>query len=213
MITLLTQGQYGVFVMVLFALILSLSFHEYGHAITAYKFGDDTAKRAGRLTLNPIAHLDPMGLMMVIFIGFGFAKPVPVDFRKLNSFWGNLFVAAAGPAMNLLVATVVINLYAYGVAQHWSLFMTESAEFFFSYLALINILLMIFNLLPIGALDGHHILPYFLPKKLSRAYVLFNEKYGNFFLLALVAASLMGIKIFEHLWVFGQVVLNWVIFV
>jgi len=212
-IQLLTQGYYAVFVMVLFALILSLTFHEYGHAITAYKFGDDTAKRAGRLTLNPLAHIDPMGLLMVIFIGFGFARPVPIDPRKFNSFWGDLFVAAAGPAMNLLVATVVINFYSFGVHQGWALFATESAEFFFTYLALINMLLMIFNLLPIGALDGHYILPYFLPKKLSRAYVIWNDKYGNWLMLGLVAASLMGLHIFQYLWVIGQYLLGWIVFV
>ncbi len=122
-------------------------------------------------------------------------------------------VAAAGPGMNLLVAIVVINFYAFGIHQGWALFSTESAEFFFTYLALINMLLMIFNLLPIGALDGHYILPYFLPKKLSRTYVIWNAKYGNWFMLGLIAASLMGLKIFEYLWVFGQYLLRWIVFV
>jgi Zn-dependent protease len=213
MIQLLWQGYYAVFVFILFALVFSLTFHEYGHAITAYRFGDDTAKRAGRLTLNPFAHIDPFGLLMVIFIGFGFAKPVPIDPRKFNSFWGDLFVAAAGPAMNLLLAVVVINVYAFGLAQQWGFFATESAEFFFTYLALINLLLMVFNLLPIGALDGHYILPYFLPRHLARAYVLFNEKYGNWFLLGLVALSLAGLPIFQYLWIFGQKLLSLIVFV
>jgi len=213
MIQLLTQGYYAVFVFVLFALVFSLTFHEFGHAITAYQFGDDTAKRAGRMTLNPLAHIDPLGLLMVITIGFGFAKPVPIDPRKFNSFWGELFVAAAGPAMNFLVAFVVINFYSYGLTQGWTLFATESAQFFFTYLALINMLLMVFNLLPVGALDGHYILPYFLPKKLARSYVESNMKYGNMFLLALVAASFMGFSIFKYLWVFGQYLLGLIIFI
>lgn len=213
MIQLLWQGYYAVFIFILFALIFSLTFHEYGHAITAYRFGDDTAKKAGRLTLNPFAHIDPFGLMMVIFIGFGFAKPVPIDPRKFNSFWGELFVAAAGPGMNLLLAIVVINLYAFGLAQGWTAFASEGAEFFFTYLALINLLLMVFNLLPIGALDGHYILPYFLPRHMARSYAVFNQKYGNWFLLALVAASLAGIPIFQYLWMFGQKLLGWIVFV
>lgn len=213
MIQLLFQGHYAVFVFILFALVFSLTFHEFGHAITAYRFGDDTAKRAGRLTLNPLAHIDPFGLLMVIFIGFGFARPVPVDPRKFNSFWGELFVAAAGPAMNLLLAIVVINFYAFGLAQGWSLFASDSAKFFFTYLALINLLLMVFNLLPIGALDGHYILPYFLPRHLARSYVVFNQKYGNWFLLGLVAASLAGLPIFEYLWIFGQKLLEWIVFI
>jgi len=213
MIQLLTQGYYAVFAFILFALIFSLTFHEYGHAIIAYRFGDDTAKRAGRLTLNPLAHIDPMGLLMVIVIGFGFAKPVPIDPRKFNSFWGELCVAAAGPAMNFLLALVVINFYSFGLLQGWTLFGGESAEFFFTYLALINLLLMVFNLLPIGALDGHYMLPYFLPRHLARSYVVFNAKYGNMFLLALVAASFMGFSIFKYLWAFGQYLLSAIIFI
>jgi Zn-dependent protease len=213
MIQLLWQGYYAVFFFIFFALIFSLTFHEFGHAITAYRFGDDTAKKAGRLTLNPFPHIDPFGLLMVVFIGFGFAKPVPVDPRKFNSFWAELFVAAAGPAMNLLLAVVVINIYAFGLAQGWLLFASESAEFFFTYLALINLLLMVFNLLPIGALDGHYILPYFLPRDIARRYFVFNEKYGNWFLLALVALSLAGIPIFQYLWIFGQKLLTMIIFV
>lgn len=213
MIQLLWQGYYAVFFFILFALVFSLTFHEFGHAFTAYRFGDDTAQKAGRLTLNPFPHIDPFGLLMVIFIGFGFAKPVPIDPRKFNSFWGELFVAAAGPAMNLLVAVVVINMYAFGLAQGWALFATESAEFFFTYLALINLLLMVFNLLPIGALDGHYILPYFLPRHIARRYFVFNEKYGNWFLLGLVALSLAGMPIFQYLWVFGQYLLSGIVFV
>ena len=77
MIQLLYQGQYALFFMILVALVISLSFHEFGHAYTAKRFGDDTAERAGRLTVNPVAHIDPMGLLMVVMLGFGYAKPVP----------------------------------------------------------------------------------------------------------------------------------------
>ncbi|MEC8961299.1 MAG: site-2 protease family protein, partial [Pseudomonadota bacterium] len=79
MIQLLYQGQWLLFCVILVALLISLSFHEFGHAWVAKRFGDDTAQRAGRLTLNPISHIDPMGLMMVVFVGFGYAKPVPTD--------------------------------------------------------------------------------------------------------------------------------------
>lgn len=212
MIGLLSQGHYAVFVFILFALTLSLSFHEFGHAITAYKFGDDTAKKLGRLTLNPIKHIDPVGLLMVIFIGIGYAKPVPVDPRKYNSFWAQLFVAAAGPGMNLVVAVISINLYRIGLAYDWPLFISPNAEFFFVYLALINMLLMTFNLLPIGVLDGHYILPYFLPKKLAQHYSVYNMKYGNLLLLGLVVANLAGIPVFQHLFIFGQHLLALVTF-
>lgn len=213
MIQLLWQGHYAVFVIILFALIFSLTFHEYGHAITAYRFGDDTAKKSGRLTLNPLAHIDPFGLLMVIFIGFGFAKPVPIDPRKFNSFWGELFVAAAGPAMNLLLAVVFINFYAFGLVQGWEFFATEAAKDFFMTLATINMLLMVFNLLPVGALDGHYILPYFLPRHMARRYYVFNEKYGNWFLLGLVAVHFAGVPVFQYLSMFGQNLLSGLVFV
>lgn len=213
MIQLLSQGYYAVFAFILFALIFSLTFHEYGHAIMAYYFGDDTAKRAGRLTLNPLVHIDPMGLLMVIVIGFGFARPVPIDPRKFNSFWGELLVSAAGPAMNFLLALVVINFYAFGLQQGWALFQSETAQQFFVTIGFINMLLMVFNLLPIGALDGHYMLPYFLPRKLARSYVLLNAKYGNWFLLGLVAASLAGLHIFQYLAVFGQYLLSAIVFI
>lgn len=196
------------FVLILFSLILSLTFHEYGHGIMAKYFGDRTAEQQGRLTLNPIPHIDPMGLLMVIFIGFGFAKPVPTDPRNYTSRWGVLFVAAAGPFMNLLVAFVAINLYGLGLFMGWSLFEGQAANNFFIFLASINMLLMVFNLIPIGPLDGHYILPYFLPNNLARIYLYYNNRYGNWFLLSLVVLALMGIPIFSYVWEFGQTLLR-----
>lgn len=211
MIQLLFQGQIMLFVLILFALILSLTFHEYGHGFMAKQFGDRTAEQQGRLTLNPIPHIDPMGLLMVIFIGFGFAKPVPTDPRNYNSRWGVLFVAAAGPFMNLMVAFFAINLYGLGLMLGWDLFQGQAAKNFFIFLANINMLLMVFNLIPIGPLDGHYILPYFLPNKLARAYIYYNHRYGNWALLSIVAMALMGVPIFKHVWEFGQSLLSFII--
>jgi len=211
MIQLLFQGQVMLFVLILFALILSLTFHEYGHGIMAKYFGDRTAELAGRLTLNPIAHIDPMGLMMVVLIGFGYARPVPTDPRNYRSHWGELFVAAAGPMMNLVVAFFAINLYGLGLYMGWSLFQGQAANNFFIFLASINMLLMVFNLIPIGPLDGHYILPYFLPKKYARLFVYYNGLYGNWFLLSIVVLSLMGLPIFSYVWEFGQMLLSLII--
>jgi len=189
-----------------------LSFHEFGHAATAKYYGDDTAEKMGRLTLNPIAHIDPVGLLMVIFIGFGFAKPVQTNPRKFNSVWAELFISAAGPGMNLVLAILSINVYLFGVNQGWEFFQGESASFFFYYLALINLVLMVFNLLPIGPLDGHYILPYFLPKKLSRSYREYNHRYGNFVLLGLVGLSLMGLPVFSYVMRVGKSILPFISF-
>jgi Zn-dependent protease len=200
MIQLIFQQQYLAFVLISFALIFSLTFHEFGHGKMASLIGDDTAKRAGRLTLNPIPHIDPIGLLMVLLIGIGYAKPVPADPSKFNTRWGVLLVAAAGPAMNLLLAIVVYNVYAIGLRLGIGLFETPVAEFFFTYLALINLLLMLFNLLPIGPLDGSYILPYALPREAAIKYQQMNARYGSYALLGLILLSFAGVPIFETLW-------------
>ena len=211
MIQLLMQGQWGLFAIIMFALVLSLTVHEYGHAIVAYWNGDDTAKRQGRLTLNPLPHIDPFGLIMIIFIGFGFAKPVPVDFARLKNPWATAWVAAAGPLMNLLLAFLMINLYFWGYNQGWPFFQTDSAQYFFLYLAMINLILMLFNLIPIGPLDGHYILPYLLPKKISMQYQYYNALYGNYLFIALIALSLMGVPVFQTVLDIGRNLLPYIV--
>ncbi|GAB1264742.1 site-2 protease family protein [Aurantivibrio infirmus] len=212
MIQLLFQGQVTLFLLIVIAIIISLSFHEFGHAATAKLYGDDTAEKMGRLTLNPLVHIDPVGLLMVVLIGFGFAKPVQTNPSKFNSIWADLFVSAAGPGMNLVLAVLSVNFYLFGINQGWGFLQSESASFFFIYLALINLLLMIFNLLPIGPLDGHYILPYFLPKKMARTYREYNYRYGSYALLGLVALSLMGVPIFSYVMSFGESILPYISF-
>jgi len=213
MIQLLIQQQYVLFILIAFALIFSLTCHEYGHAKVASLIGDDTAKRAGRLTLNPIPHIDPVGLLMVLLIGIGYARPVPTDPRKFNTRWGIMLVAAAGPGMNLLLAIVTINLYLLGLKAGWPLFHYPAAQVFFYYLPLINMLLMLFNLIPIGPLDGSYILPYLLPRETAVKYNQLNRRYGSYFLLALIALHFLGVPIFETLWKIGETMLNFVAFV
>ena len=213
MIQLILQQQYLAFVLISFALIFSLTFHEFGHAKMASLIGDDTAKRAGRLTLNPIPHIDPVGLLMVLLIGIGYAKPVPADPSKFRTRWGTLMVAAAGPAMNLLLAIVTINLYLIGVKMGWGLFNSDVAYFFFTYLALINMLLMLFNLLPIGPLDGSYILPYALPREMALKYLQLNQRFGTYALLMLIVLNFIGIPVFKTIWSIGEAMLQLVAFV
>ncbi|RLA15152.1 MAG: site-2 protease family protein [Gammaproteobacteria bacterium] len=213
MFQLLLQQQYSLFILIITALILSLTFHEYGHGIVAKFYGDDTAEKAGRLTLNPLAHIDPVGLLMVVLIGFGYAKPVPTNPAKFTSPWATLWVAAAGPAMNLILAIVVINFYQLGLQAGWSLLQGQGPYFFFTFLALINLLLMLFNLIPIGPLDGHYILPYFLPRKMAIQYMRYNQRYGVYALLALVGLNFMGIPVFATVWKIGESLLSFIIFV
>ncbi|MBI18785.1 MAG: site-2 protease family protein [Proteobacteria bacterium] len=199
MIQLLYQGQWFLFCVILSALVVSLSCHEFGHAWVARRCGDNTAQRAGRLTLNPLAHIDPMGLLMVMIVGFGYAKPVPTDPRRFTSRYAELLVAAAGPAMNFVLAFVAVNIYLQGLRFGWYGpfdVLPQSLVF----VARINLLLMVFNLLPIGALDGHYILPYFLPRGLSQRYRYFNARYGNLVLLALIGLAVLGVPVLAGVW-------------
>jgi len=207
MIALLQSGRYDIFVLLIIALVLSLSFHEFGHAIVAKWQGDDTAERAGRLTINPLAHIDPLGLLMVVLVGFGYAKPVPTDPRNFKSRVSDLYVAAAGPFMNLLLAFVTWNVYLLLFASGWN---NPGAQVFFTLLAQINMLLMLFNLIPLGPLDGHYILPHFLPKQMAYQYRVFNARFGTGVFLGLILLSILGLPIFTYLvqlstWMLGLI--------
>ncbi len=196
MLMLLQSGQYQVFVLLILALLLSLSFHEFGHAVVAKWQGDDTAQRAGRLTINPWAHVDPLGLLMVVLVGFGYAKPVPTDPRNFKSPVSDLLVAAAGPFMNLLLAVITWNFYLLLLSNGMD---NPGANTFFSLLAQINLLLMLFNMIPLGPLDGHYILPHFLPRGLAQVYRVFNARYGTAIFLGLIVLSVMGLPLFRWL--------------
>lgn len=175
-------------VMVLCLFIISISVHEAAHAYSAYIFGDNTAKDEGRLTLNPLSHLDPFGTLMVLFVGFGWARPVPVDPRNLrNAEWQMPVIAAAGPISNFLLAFFsCIGLLLVGN--------NPDLEFMLMPLQLsvfLNLLLMVFNMVPLPPLDGGTVLRAFLPSKLQ---IKFDEfaPYGSFILLGLV--FLPGVK-------------------
>ena len=213
MIALVFQGQILLFALLLTALVLSLSFHEFGHAYVAKLSGDDTAERAGRLTLNPVAHIDPMGLLMVVLVGFGYAKPVPTDPRNFRSRRADLWVAAAGPGMNLVLAALAWNLFLSMRSAGVDFFYGANVETFFLLLVQINLLLMVFNLIPLGPLDGHYILPYFLPRRLAELYRHYNARYGVFALLALIVAGLFGVPVFSALMSFAESLLPFITFV
>lgn len=207
MINLLLNGRYDVFILLIIALTLSLSFHEFGHAIVAKWQGDDTAERAGRLTVNPLAHIDPLGLLMVVMVGFGYAKPVPTDPRNFRSARSDLYVAGAGPLMNLLLAVLTWNVYLFLRANGWE---NAGALTFFTLLAQINLLLMLFNLIPLGPLDGHYMLPHFLPQQMAYRYRVLNARYGTAVFLGVIVVSLMGLPIFSALARLSVTLLGWI---
>ena len=199
MLPLLLNQQYALVVLLIICLIISLTFHEYGHALSAKLLGDDTAQRLGRLSINPIVHIDPMGLAMVVLVGFGYAKPVPTNPNNFTTSWGMPLVALAGPVMNLILAFITINIYALGVKSGNPWFTEPGPQTFFYILASINLLLMLFNLIPLGPLDGHYILGHLLPNKLSAIYLEYNRRYGHFLFLGLILISIAGVPIFSKL--------------
>lgn len=199
MLGLIAQGEYLLVALLLAALVLSLSCHEFGHAYVAKLFGDDTAERAGRLTLNPIRHIEPFGLLLVMAVGFGYAKPVPTDPRNFRSRSADLWVAAAGPVMNLLLAVLAWNLFALLLLGGAELVATAGVQTFFLLFVQINLLLMLFNMIPLGPLDGHYILPYLLPQRAAAVYRYYNLRYGAWLLLGVVLLQLIGVPVFSIL--------------
>ena len=160
-------------------LIFALCFHEFAHAWVAYKLGDPTAKQSGRLTLNPLAHLDPMGALMILIIGFGYAKPVPVDARYLkNPRTDMMKVAFAGPAANLLLAFVggtIIRAHIVGGSLILMLYLFTQ----------INIMLAVFNMIPIPPLDGSQIFSGLMVRK-NPNLVMKLQMYGPQILFGLI---------------------------
>ena len=213
MIGLVFQGEILLFALLLLALIASLSFHEFGHALVAKLYGDDTAERAGRLTVNPVAHIDVVGLLMVIMVGFGYAKPVPTDPRNFRSKRADLWVAAAGPGMNLLLALVVWNAFLLCRSAGFDAAFTPGSQIFVSLLVQVNLLLMVFNLVPIGPLDGHYILPHFLPSGAARAYRHYNARYGVYALLGVILLGVLGVPVFQYVMSIATALLPLITFV
>ena len=210
MIALIQQGEVLLFAVLLAALILSLTCHEFGHALVAKLHGDPTAERAGRLTLNPLAHIDLMGLFMVVLVGFGYAKPVPTDPRNFRSRRADLWVAAAGPAMNLLLAALAWNFLLLMRMNGVEYFAERGPETFFVVLVQVNLLLMVFNLIPLGPLDGHYILPHFLPAGAARTYREYNQRYGVYALLGLILLAILGVPVFGYVMSFAAALVPYI---
>jgi Zn-dependent protease len=191
------------FVMLAASLLYSVIAHEVAHGWVAYLFGDDTAKRSGRLTMNPIPHLDPVGALMLFFVGFGWAKPVPVDYGRFKKTrFGLISVALAGCATNIFIATVCLFLL------QWESIRTNPV--FYSLLpplARINIILGAFNLIPIPPLDGSKILMGFLPEENRRSFARF-EAYGFFLLILLLFTGLLEpVIVFMQNLIYGFIVM------
>ncbi len=181
-------------------LLVALPIHEFSHALAAYRLGDSTARLFGRLTLNPLAHFDPVGgtlLAVTLFLGssfaFGWAKPTPVNIRNLQGGrWGEAMVAAAGPIANLVMAVAGAIPLRYIEATGMSVPIVEQGLLLFVY---INLLLMIFNFIPIPPLDGSAVLFAFLPPETAWRIRPMLAQYGLLILILLIFPIFGGTSI------------------
>ncbi|MBU1042881.1 MAG: site-2 protease family protein [Candidatus Omnitrophica bacterium] len=174
------------FVLLAFPLLYSIIFHELAHGLVASWFGDDTAKNAGRLSLNPLDHLDPLGTLMLFLVGFGWAKPVPVDYYSLKkSRFGLIAVSLAGCVTNILLAIIAIFLLQFQFINANSVFLTVLTT-----VARINIILGAFNLIPIPPLDGSKVLMALLPEE-AQMNLAKIEPYGMFIIIFMLFTGMM----------------------
>jgi Zn-dependent protease len=184
-------------------ILLALTFHEYAHAFVANKYGDDTAKQNGRLTLNPLAHLDLLGTIMIFLVHFGWAKPVPVNPNRLKNPKKNmLWISAAGPLANMILALIsgILLRLIFATGGKPDQHSITGLLIFMVIMSLqINLALAIFNVLPIAPLDGSKILYGLLPSK-HEGKIYFIERYGPFILIGLIVfGQFTGVSILGRL--------------
>jgi Zn-dependent protease len=170
-------------------LLIGLSAHEFAHAYAAYKLGDDSQRLQGRLTLNPIKHIDPMGFLLLMVMGFGWAKPVMVNSRHFkNPRRDDSLVSVAGPLANLLLAIIFTIFAGIAVLVIAKVGYNQTAEIIMEIInraIMINLVLMVFNLIPIPPLDGHHILGNIVGAPLWNIYYKYAD-YWRFVLIGLI---------------------------
>ncbi|WP_273843751.1 site-2 protease family protein [Rubrobacter calidifluminis] len=189
---------------VLLGFVVGITLHEAAHAWSAMALGDDTAYRQGRVTLNPVSHLDPLGSVMLLIAGFGWGRPTPITPSKMRGgILGPVAVAAAGPLSNLLIVAICALLFRLPQLQGGYVALIVVS------VAFVNALLFVFNLIPIPPLDGSRVVFPFLPRSLD-GFVAFMNQYGPLILLALFLLPwlLPSLSVFSYILSFSQPILH-----
>lgn len=169
------------FIAFVIAIVLGITVHEFMHAYAAHRLGDDTARLLGRLSLNPMAHLDPFGTLLLVLAGFGYGKPVPFNESRLRTTLGVTFVALAGPLANIALAALCAIPLRFGSASAFG----GAYEEILGAIVLWNCVLAIFNLVPIPPLDGANVVYGLLPPRQQYSWRTYQQ-YGPFLLLAIL---------------------------
>ncbi len=179
------------------SVLVAITIHEFSHAAVAVYFGDNTPKLMGRLSLNPLDHLDPLGFLMLMFLGFGWAKPVPINpYNLRNSRVGSALVAAAGPLSNLL-AIIIFSLLIRLLASFFAA--DNLLIYFLFYLVLINFILFVFNLIPLPPLDGSKILFSLIPNRYNEFKYKLSVNGPWILLMIILFDSLSKLNLFGRL--------------
>lgn len=195
MLSSIFSGSVGSFIMEMLyrmpAILVALAFHEWAHAYAAYRLGDPTAFNYGRMTLNPLAHIDPLGFVMLALFRFGWAKPVPVNARNFkNPRRDEIIVGLAGVVTNLLLAFIAMGVFfALAVTVGLKNAALNTVIYYFYF---INLSLCVFNLLPIPPLDGYQVFSWLFARKVGLKPFMFLEKYGNIILIVLLATGVLS---------------------
>ena len=210
-------AEYAIVAIIFIGLFMSVVIHEVAHAVAALWFGDDTAQRMGRITLDPLPHIDPF--MTIILpalllwttggkVAFGGAKPVPVNpLRLRNPKHDMMWIAAAGPISNVLIAIVLaISLNVWPLLSHWDRDFAVSAVIILQRLSFINLLLAAFNMLPVPPLDGSKVLAAFLPDRTAESYLQMGQRFGLILVMLLVFSGSISQMLAPVSQVFGVLV-------
>lgn len=172
------------------ALLVALAFHEYAHAVVSDSLGDPTPRMMGRLTVNPMAHFDVMGTLLLVLCGFGWAKPVPVNPRYYSDYKsGVIKVSLAGVGANFFIAFISVLMLTVLMGMGW---LDPYSYQFINWMIIYNIWFGLFNLIPLPPLDGSRVLSMILPGDLAYKYDNFNERYSFIILMLLVFSGMAG---------------------
>lgn len=200
MISLILEGKFALVGLLAITLLITFTIRQYFYTRVVVALGDRTPANYGMVNFNPLTYLSPVGIIMICIIGVTFFKPIPTDSRNFKHKNAALIAPLSGPFINFVAAFIAYNVFMSGQLNNVPFFFTPAAIYFFEFFTAINLIIMLFMLLPIGSLDGAKILAEVLNPRASYKFQKLNDQYGSYLLLVLIVLSLMGVPIFSFVW-------------